>query len=187
MKTDKLLDMLSDNLAPAPRAIVARNLGLGLLGGMAATFAILLVTLGLRHDLAAAVMGAAFWIKITYTFALAVLGLWLVERQSRASADARIPGLLLFAPVLLLAAVTALQIKAPQADWRELAMGHTARVCSLLILALSLPIFAGLLGRCAGWLRHGLPWGALAPDCWRARRARRFIACTARKPPRRSS
>lgn len=145
VKTDELLDRLSGNLAPAPRAAVSRNLGLGLFGGMAATFAVLLFTLGLRRDLAAAVTGAAFWIKLAYTFVLAALGLWLVERQSRAGADARVPGWLLLVPVLLLGAVAALQINAPQADWRALAMGHTAKVCSLLILALSLPIFAGLL------------------------------------------
>lgn len=166
VRTDDLLDALSSGLAPAPRALVARRLGLGLVAGMAVTFLVLLFTLGLRPDLGTAVTGAAFWIKFTYTVALAALGLWLVERQSRAGADARLPTWLLAVPVLVLAAIAAWQISAPQADWRALMMGHTARVCSTLILILSLPIFAAtfwamralaptrltLAGSCAGLL-----------------------------------
>lgn len=166
MRTDDLLDTLSADLAPAPPGLVTRRLGLGLVLGMVGTFVVLIATLGLRRDLGAAVMGAAFWIKFIYTLALAGLGLWLVERQSRASADARMPAWLLLVPVLLLAAIAAVQVSAPQADWRALLMGHSARVCSTLILILSLPIFAGtfwamralaptrltLAGACAGLL-----------------------------------
>jgi hypothetical protein len=143
VKTDDLIGALSHELAPVSRTLVARRLGLGLALGMVATFLILVPTLRLRPDLGHALGGAAFWVKFIYTLALAALGLWLVERQSRAAADARMPALLLLVPVVLLAAVAALQISAPQADWRTLAMGHTARVCSSLILAFSLPIFVG--------------------------------------------
>jgi hypothetical protein len=143
MQTDDLLDALSAELAPTPRAVVPQKLGTGLVTGLVVTFVILLATLRLRPDLGTAVTGAAFWIKFTYTMALAGLGLWLVERQSRAGADARLPAWLLLVPVLALGAIALLQISAPQADVRAMAMGHTARVCSLLILALSLPIFAG--------------------------------------------
>lgn len=145
MRTDDLIAALSTGLEPAPRAAVAQRLAVGLVLGMAATFAVLLQALGLRADLGAALAGAAFWAKFAYTLALTGLGLWLVERQSRAGAAAALPGWLLLAPVILLALLAALQLSAPQADWRALTMGHTARVCSLLILALSLPIFAGLL------------------------------------------
>jgi hypothetical protein len=166
VRTDDLLNALSDNLAPAPRAMVGRSLVLGLAAGMAVTLAVLLLTLRLRHDLGAAMMGAAFWIKFAYTLILTGLGLWLVERQSRAAADARMPAWLVLVPVLMLAVIAALQISAPQADWRALIMGRSARVCTFLILALSLPIFTGifwamrrlaptrltLAGACAGLL-----------------------------------
>lgn len=166
MRTDDLIDALSVNLAPAPRTMVTQRLRLGLALGMAATFLVLLFTLHLRRDLGVAITGTAFWIKFGYTFALAGLGLWLVERQSRAGADAATPAWLLLAPVLLLGSVAALELSAPQADWWTMTMGHTARVCSLLILALSLPIFVGvfwamralaptrltLAGACAGLL-----------------------------------
>jgi hypothetical protein len=146
--------------------MVARKLGLGVGLGAAVTLLVLVFTLRLRPDLGQAVMGAAFWIKFTYTLALAALGLWLVERQSRAAADARLPAWLVLVPVLLLGSIAVLQVSTPQADWRALTMGHTAKVCSLLILALAMPIFAGtfwamralaptrltLAGACAGLL-----------------------------------
>jgi hypothetical protein len=144
VRTEDLIGALSAELAPVPRSLVARNLGLGLLGGLIVTFAILLFTLRLRPDLGAAMAGTAFWTKIGYTFALAALGFWLVERQSRAGADASRPAWLLAVPVSLLALVALLQVSAPQADWRALVMGQSARVCSLLILGLSLPVFAGM-------------------------------------------
>lgn len=166
MRTDDLLDILSTDLTPAPHSIVLRRLGVGLVLGMAATLLVVLFRFKLRHDLAAAVLGAAFWIKFAYGFAIAGLGLWMVERQSRAGADSRAPGWLLAVPIALLAMVAAMQLSAPQADWRALMMGHTARVCSMLIVLLSLPIFAGvfwamrslaptrltLAGACAGLL-----------------------------------
>jgi len=151
VRTDDLIDALSGNLAPAPRAMVARRLALGLALGMAATFLVLLFTLHLRRDLGVAITGAAFWIKFGYTFALAGLGLWLVERQSRAGANIATPGWLVLAPVLWLGSVAALELSTPQADWWTMTMGHTARVCSLLIVALSLPIFA-----CMFWAMRAL-------------------------------
>ena len=145
MRTDDLLDALSADLAPVPRNIVARRLGLGVSLGAAATLLVLVFTLRVRPDLGQAVMGAAFSIKFTYTLVLALLGLWLVDRQSRAAADVRAPAWLLSAPVVVLGAIAAWQVSLPQTDWRALVMGDSAKVCSLLILALSLPIFASTL------------------------------------------
>lgn len=158
MRTDDLLEVLSADLAPARSSTVLRRLGTGLVLGMAATFLVVLFRFRLRPDLAAAVFGSAFWIKFAYSFALAGLALWLVERQSRAGADARIPGWLLALPVLLLAVVAAMQVSAPQADWHALLMGHTARVCSLLIVALSLPIFVSVF-----WAMRSLAPTRLTP------------------------
>jgi hypothetical protein len=144
VRTDDLIETLSGGLLPAPRRMVTQRLAMGLLAGMAAAFLILVFTLGLRHDLGAAIGRPAFWLKFVYSFSLAGLGLWLVERQSRAGAQAALPGWLLLAPIILMAGAAAIQVSAPQADWRALTMGHTARICSLLIVLLSLPIFAGI-------------------------------------------
>jgi hypothetical protein len=144
VETDDLIARLSQDLAPARRSAVMRVLGMGLVLGLVVTAIILRMTLNFRPDLPAAMTAPAFWAKFSYTFALTVLGLWIVERQSRAGADARKPFWLLLAPVAALALLAALQLSAPGADRHDLMMGQTARVCSSLILLLSLPIFAGV-------------------------------------------
>ena len=99
METDVLIAKLSQDLAPARPGAVMRMLGMGLLLGLLAAAIILWMTLNVRPDLLAAMAGSAFWVKFLYTFALAALGLWIVERQSRANADARKPLWLLLAPL----------------------------------------------------------------------------------------
>lgn len=151
VETDDLIARLSWDLAPARPGAVMRLLGLGLLLGLVVTAIVLRMTLNFRPDLLAAMAGSAFWAKFSYTFALAGLGLWIVERQSRAGADARKPLWLLLAPAAALAVLATLQLSAPGADRHDLMMGQTARVCSSLILLLSLPIFA-----CVFWAMRKL-------------------------------
>jgi hypothetical protein len=144
METDDLIARLSDNLAPARPHAVLRVLGTGLLLGLVAASVLLQLTLRFRHNLASEFFMPAFWVKLAYTSALALLGLWIVERQSRPGTDASKLFWLLIAPPLALALLALWQMSAPDADARALMMGHTARVCSTLILILSLPIFAGV-------------------------------------------
>ncbi|MFO1247854.1 MAG: DUF1109 domain-containing protein [Alphaproteobacteria bacterium] len=144
METDDLIAQLSENLAPARPHAVMRQLGAGLLLGLVAAAILLQATLHFRHNLAAVLMVPGFWMKLSYTVALAALGLWIVERQSRAAADASKPFWLLGAPLVALAGLAAWQLSGPGADTRYLMMGQTAKVCSTFILILSLPIFAGI-------------------------------------------
>ena len=144
MKTDDLIALLSDGLEPAPRGQVGRLLGLGLVGGLAVSILLMWATLGPRPDLDVAMTGSAFWMKFFYVLAIGVLGLWLVERQARAGADIRRPGLLLAVPVVAMIVAAAVELSAPRADSALLIMGQSAGVCAFLILMLALPVFAGL-------------------------------------------
>ena len=144
METDDLIFQLSRDLAPVRRGAVTRLLGVGLLLGLVVAAVILRVTLNFRPNLPAAVVGSAFWIKFSYTFALAALGWWIVERQSRAGADVRKPFWLLVIPVTVLAVIATLQLLAPGANRHDLMMGQTASICSSLILLLALPMFVGI-------------------------------------------
>jgi len=83
--------------------------------------------------------------KISYTMALTILGLVIVQRQARAGADSRIPLYALGAPVVALIVLAAVQLSAPQADSAALLMGQTWSVCPWLILGLALPVYAGLM------------------------------------------
>jgi hypothetical protein len=145
MRTDDLIAQLSDRLEPVPQTQVLRVLALALGGGAILSALAMTVTIGIRPDLGIAMTGGAFWLKFVYTLVIALLGLGLIERLARPDADLGWLPLLLALPVLVLAAMMALQIvPATDAERQALIMGHSARVCSILIASLALPLFAGL-------------------------------------------
>ena len=141
MKTDDLIAHLSDDLVPAPPHYVGRVLAMGLGLGFLLSAILMLVAMGPRPDLALAMAGGAFWMKLAYTLSFAALGLWLVERLGRSDASARKPTLLLLVPVILLLAVAIVQLMTPGVNRHHLVMGDSWRVCAIDILALSAPVF----------------------------------------------
>jgi hypothetical protein len=145
MKTDELIAFLSEDLQPARRGLVLRWLMLGLVAGVAVSALAMMMMLGPRPDLHAAMTQNAFWMKFIYTLALALLGLVIVERQARAGANSRLAMMALAAPVVALIVLASIALSAPQADTAKLVMGDTWMVCPWLIVALSLPVFTGLL------------------------------------------
>jgi hypothetical protein len=145
MQTDDLIARLSESLEPVRGTQVVRTLALGLGAGAAGSAVLMIATIGVRHDIVAAMGGEAFWLKFLYTLAIAALGLKLVERIGRPGTDAAWPAWLLGVPVLILMAMMAMQVMpADDATRHALVMGHSANVCSALIAALALPLFAGL-------------------------------------------
>ena len=145
MKTDHLIALLSEDLTPARRGMVLGWLLLGLMGGGMLAVLAMMMTLKPRPDLALAMAGGPCWMKITYTATLAVLGLVIVQRQARAGAQSRTPIMALAAPVVALIVLAAVQLSAYQADSAALLMGQTWTVCPWAILALAVPVYAGLL------------------------------------------
>jgi hypothetical protein len=145
VKTDDLIALLSDDLQPAPRGLVLRTLLLGLTAGMILSALLMWLVLGPRPDLQIAMQGGAFWMKFFYVLAIGALGLWIVERQARAGADAKMPFGLMAVPVVALIVAASVQLSAPYADSATLIMGRSASVCAFLIVMLALPIFAALL------------------------------------------
>jgi hypothetical protein len=101
---------------------------------------VMLLMLGLRHDLAAALSSFGLWLKLAYTFAIAAFGFGLVERAGRPGAPFTLASRLLALPVLVIVAVAAAQLMAPGADMPDLVMGHSAKVCPFLVVMVSLPM-----------------------------------------------
>jgi hypothetical protein len=144
MQTDDLIARLGDGLAPVRRGAVARTLAIGVAAGAVGTALLMLATIGMRHDLAAAMAGGAFWMKFSYTLIVAVLGVWIAERAGRPGTSAILPLLLLVLPLAGIVAMAMMQMSAPDADRHALMMGRSANVCALLIAGLALPLFGGV-------------------------------------------
>jgi hypothetical protein len=152
MRTDDLVTMLATGAgAVAPNAAgrrYAAALGWGALGA-----ALLMATLlGLRPDLAAAVLLPMFWVKLVFVACLAAFSLLAVLRLSRPGRRlAWIPGALA-APVLAMWALAAFVLmRADPVQRAGLFFGDTWTTCPYLVALLSAPVFAAVL-----WATRGL-------------------------------
>ena len=145
MRTDELIDRLSGNLAPVPKAMMLRTLGPGIAIGAAISFVLMASGLGIRPDLVHAFMTSSdYWVKFLYTGSLAIAGIWIVTRLSRPAA--RVNWAFELLPLAFIAVVaTARWLSAPPFQHHKLLMGGSHLVCPWLIVGLSLPIFAGTL------------------------------------------
>lgn len=139
MRTDDLIAHLAEELGPVKPGSVTRLLLVALAVGLAASAIVMLSVLGPRHHFAVAITGFGMWVKIAYTFILAALGFWLVERAGRPGADMLRPAMMLALPVLVIVSLAALQMAAPGADMHRLVMGQSARVCAVLIVMVAAP------------------------------------------------
>lgn len=153
MRTDDLIADLSSRLEPQRPSALTRQLALFVLIGVTGSTVLMLAVLGLRHDFARAIVSFGMWIKLAYTFAIAFLGFWLVERAGRPGADMAKPVRILALPVLAIVLLAAAQLLAPGADVPHLILGHSSRVCAFLVTFTALPTLAATF-----WaLRHMAP------------------------------
>jgi len=145
MQTDDLIALLADGVEPVRASSVLRALAKAIGAGLVVAIILMLTTLKLRPDLAQALGGLPFWSKFTYTLVLAVIGFFMVERLARPATSAKPALPWLLAPLAFIVFLALWQLSRPGADIHDLVMGHTARVCALLIAFLSLPLMAASL------------------------------------------
>ncbi|HEY2661273.1 MAG TPA: DUF1109 domain-containing protein [Caulobacteraceae bacterium] len=145
MKTGDLIELLANDAAATPPGVAWRRLGNALAAGGALT--LLLVILWLRcQPLLMVAVQPWFWMKAAYTGLLTVSGVILVRRLATPGAPVR--ALPMWAAMIFLAMVVlgAGQLLAATPGERlGLWLGQTWRVCSPLILLLSVPIYVGLI------------------------------------------
>ncbi len=144
MKTGDLIELLANDAQPAVRGLAWRRLGAGLATGGLIT--LLVVSLWLRcQPLLSAATQPWFWMKATYTALLTVSGMVIVRRLATPGAPLRAAPRWALGVILAMAVVAAGQLlTAAPAARVALWLGQTWRVCSPLILLLSVPIYATL-------------------------------------------
>lgn len=146
MKTEALIERLSERAAPVDARAGLRLLALGTAAGVAASLALMWLWLGIRPDLAAAMGTSAYWMKFFYTLVLALAGFWTVERLARPGASSRAQMILEALPFAAIAALALMRLAEAPADARmALVMGSSSQLCPWRIVLLALPICAGAL------------------------------------------
>lgn len=144
MKTDALIDRLSQNAAPVSAHATARTLAVGIGAGAAVSFAAMVLWLGIRPDLSQAMGTGAYWAKFFYTLLFAVFGLLVLDRLARPGARAKTQAALMALPFLVIASMGAMRLAmSPEYARMHLFMGRSSDVCPWRIVVLALPVFAG--------------------------------------------
>lgn len=150
MRTDDLIDLLATD-APSS-APLGRRLRAALGVGAIASIVLLLATIGVRADLAAALGTSRVLFKLVFTLVFAAAAIGLVFRVGVPAASPRTA--LLAAPAALLAAGAIIELSLTPADtWATRLVGDHAAFCLVFIPLLALAPLALLL-----WaLRDGAP------------------------------
>lgn len=144
MKTDDLIDHIA--MLPVARLSPRASLVRGLLIGLVVSTTVMLAWLGLRPDLANAMLTTAFWVKLAYAAAVAAIVFPTTLVLSRPTGATNGKFWFLGLPFALLAGLAVLQLgSASPAERVHLLLGHSAQVCSAYIAVLSVPVLAGLL------------------------------------------
>ncbi len=152
MKTDDLIKLLAED-APAPMRLT-RAVTIALASGVLISGALLLSTVGIRHNMMSAIETIRVLFKIGFSLLLAATACGLVYRIGRPGVSAKTSALALLAPLMLLLAAVAIELAALPSDlWEANMMGRSAGYCVVFIPLLSLaPLAAFLLA-----LRNGAP------------------------------
>lgn len=146
VETEELIETLPRQLAKVSRHAVGLRLARGTIFGAIACLAIVLTDLGLRSDLSQAVFDFPFWMKWGYTGSVAAGALYLSGRVARPGGPVAKRAWVIFLPFAGLTAVCLAQLaQAPRDEWGSMWLGGSWKVCSVLLLLLTVPVFAGLV------------------------------------------
>ncbi|WP_407071727.1 DUF1109 domain-containing protein [Rhizobium sp. LCM 4573] len=146
-----MIEALVRDLRPTPRRAFERRFALGVLPALAVSLVLMLAILGLRVDMAQAVMLPAFWIKSAYNALLALAAFITAHHLARPDGSQgrffRIAALI----VAAMAVVATMQLlSSPREAYPILIFGSSALHCPFLILAFALPMLAANL-----WVLRG--------------------------------
>jgi hypothetical protein len=152
MNTDQLIAMLATSATPVEPNAAARRYAAATGWSALATVSLMAAMLGVRADLADAVMLPMFWTKVVFAAGLAGAGVVAAMRLSRPGVPlGSVPGVLI-ALVVAMWALAAFQLfNADPALRPKLLFGPTWRSCPLWIAMLSVPVFIAIL-----WAMKGL-------------------------------
>lgn len=152
MKTDDLITLMTQDTPAGLRYGWALALALGI--GIVFSVVLLVVTVGLRHNMVSVFETARVLFKIVVTLVLAVLAARLAVRIGRPGEETRVSSLLLAVPALMVVVAVIVELVAlPASTWRASLVGRNALFCLFFVPVLSFAPFTGLF-----WaLKKGAP------------------------------
>ena len=180
MKTDDLITLLAADNVPVARRAAFRLIAAAVALGVALAALMMQVTLGVRPDLAQAILWPPFWIKVLVPAAVALASFATLERLARPGVDARAVAVWITVPIglLWLMALT-VYANAPPPQRAQMLWGQSWHTCTASIVLVATPVIAAALlalrqlaptrpalaGACAGMLGGAAGAGVYAWHC----------------------
>jgi hypothetical protein len=154
MKTDELISLMAAGHQPVDTGRLSRAAWLAAAAALALTMVVVVETLGMRPDLAAALRTVPVIAKIAFGAALAAIALVMFQRSLRPGLQPRRLLPLAAIPIVLITAFAVLTlVQVPAEQWNSLIFGRYWRSCLVNVpLYALLPLLALLL-----LARHGAP------------------------------
>ena len=155
MRTDELINTLVADHAVQPRPKpIAHGLAMAIVGGLAISLALFLLTLGVRPDIVSALSTWRFDLKLSVNVVLAIAAsLAAVRLSSPTTTPLSAMRALLVPALLLFGAVVYELVTIPASAWPSRAIGVNGVMCLGSIISLSvLPLIATIYA-----LRQGAP------------------------------
>jgi len=147
MKTNDLIAVLANGVAPIERRGLGKRFGAALLLGAAMSMLLTAWVYGIRPDFAQAVGTPIFWAKEAFAIALGCGALWLTVRLSRPGRAMGWAGAAVAAPLVAVVAATIAILGAASPEQRvELLVVNHWWACALNVAWLSIPSFLLVLG-----------------------------------------
>jgi hypothetical protein len=152
MKTEELIGLLAAGETRLPAHSVGQRFSIALAWSVPAAALIMAYVYGVRSDLAQAMGGVMFWMKLAFAGTLAIFSALSTERLGRPGMRVGVVWAGLTAPYILLWLVAIVAIAgAEPAQRAELIFGTSWKTCPFNIALISLPLFAATL-----WFVKGL-------------------------------
>lgn len=142
MKTDDLIALLAADTAPVPGNAASKQISMALAVGIALAILTMLLTMGVRPDLAQAIRFPMFWMKVLFPAAVACAGFATLARLARPGIGARAGSLASVLPILVLWLMAIVAYAgAPSSERAAMVWGESWRTCTASVVLISVPIF----------------------------------------------
>ncbi len=146
MRTNDLIAMLSTNVKRVDRRQLVRTLGIAVLIGAMAAFAVMLLALGVRNDLPNPSAIAYLPIKILFTLGTLVVTSVALSKLARPGGEKRVSIALVALPFIGIMLFAGLSLaSAPSSHWDRMILGDNWLECVLSIPLIAIVPFAAII------------------------------------------
>lgn len=146
MKTEELVNVLSNNTEPVDRRLVGRTVGIALGTGVAVAIGLMIAGLGIRPDLNTARALTFVFVKLGFTVAVVAVATLYLTRLARPGGERRISPMVAASPFVIIMLLATMSLAmAPRSHWDQMIVGDEWLECLLSVPIIAILPFAAVI------------------------------------------